>query len=355
MPYREGKRWRGCVMHAGRRYQKLFQSKKEALAWEYEKRKEMMSGTEKKETVITLFELCDRYLDYAERFHKRTYSQKRLVCRKIIAEWEPDREADSITPAMVLEYLDRQARERTICASNMDRKELMALWRWGAEFCGLKHNPIAMVKPRAYERIPQYTPPQEDVLKVLAVATREEGVFLDAYLQTGARKSEIFRWTWIEDVNFERREVRLGTRKTKDGSMEYEWIPMSDSLFKSLMWWWQNRPVKDSPYVFCRIGATDRGEPFTVRRNFLKRLCLRAGVKAFGYHALRRYVASVLADTHKVSAKTIQRILRHKNVSTTERYIQNINKDLQAIINLLSRENKTDLPLDLPQSKRDDV
>ena len=37
-----------------------------------------------------------------------------------------------------------------------------------------------------------------------------------------------------------------------------------------------------------------------------------------------------------VSAKAIQRILRHKNVTTTERYIQNINNDLKATINLLS-------------------
>jgi hypothetical protein len=37
-----------------------------------------------------------------------------------------------------------------------------------------------------------------------------------------------------------------------------------------------------------------------------------------------------------VSAKAIQRILRHKNATTTERYIQNINNDLKATINLLS-------------------
>ncbi len=47
-------------------------------------------------------------------------------------------------------------------------------------------------------------------------------------------------------------------------------------------------------------------------------------------------MASILADTHKISAKAIQRILRHKNLSITERYIQNINNDLKATINLLS-------------------
>lgn len=50
------------------------------------------------------------------------------------------------------------------------------------------------------------------------------------------------------------------------------------------------------------------------------------------------YVASVLADTYKVSAKQIQRILRHKNLSTTERYIQNINDDLKSTLDLLSQK-----------------
>jgi hypothetical protein len=59
----------------------------------------------------------------------------------------------------------------------------------------------------------------------------------------------------------------------------------------------------------------------------------------FGLNALRRYAASVLADTNKVSAKTIQRILRHKNLSTAERYIQNLNKDLRETMNLLSVGN----------------
>ena len=41
---------------------------------------------------------------------------------------------------------------------------------------------------------------------------------------------------------------------------------------------------------------------------------------------------------HKVSAKRIQRILRHKNLSITERYIQNINDDLKSTLELLSQE-----------------
>jgi len=189
-----------------------------------------------------------------------------------------------------------------------------------------------------HNRSPQYTPPTEDVLRLLAVVTRQERVFLDCYLHTGARRSEIFRWTWADDINFEKRQVRLGSRKTRDGSMEYVWLPMNTDLYESLWWWWwNNRKFKSSPYVFVDDHRGPHyGQPYKTRNHFMGGLCKRAGIRPFGYHALRRYVASVLADTHKVSAKRIQLILRHKNLSTTERYIQNINEDLKGTLELLS-------------------
>jgi integrase len=211
-------------------------------------------------------------------------------------------------------------------------------------------NPVVRIKKRPHDRGAQYVPPTEDILKVLAVATREEKVLLDCYLLTGARRSEIFRWTWHEDINFERRHYRLGTRKTRDGSMEYEWFDMNDELYESLWWLWQNRTFKDSPYVWVdNHQGPNYGRPYKVRRRFLASLCERAGVRLFGFHALRRYVASILADTHKVSAKTIQRVLRHKNLATTERYIRALNRDLKDTLNLLSERK---IHQGIPQKKK---
>jgi integrase len=119
--------------------------------------------------------------------------------------------------------------------------------------------------------------------------------------------------------------------------MKYDYFPMSDALYESLWWWWSNRAVKDSPYVFPNDRPGPHyGKPHVDHRKFLQRLCMRAGVRPFGYHAMRRYVASVLADTHKISAMTIQRILRHKKLATTERYIQKINNDLKSTLDLLN-------------------
>ena len=79
---------------------------------------------------------------------------------------------------------------------------------------------------------------------------------------------------------------------------------------------------------------------------FMKGLCKRAGVKPLGFHALRRYCASVLADTHKVSSKVIQGVLRHKHLATAERYVQRINTDLTSVMALLGDKG---LPSGLPK------
>jgi len=322
-------------------YRADFETRREAATWEIEKRKEL--ETERARTPepigMDLVSFCNNYLDYARlRFVKNTYDNKKRLCNRLL-EYLGNMPAADVTPEMIHSYLMDCAAKISTGRFNEDYKHIRALWQWGVDILGFDGNPAAKIRRLPHNRAPQYTPSTSDLLKVLAACTREDRIFLSCYLNTAARRSEIFRWTWNEDVNFEKREVRLGTRKTRDGSMSYEWLPMSDALHEDLWSWWQNRPVKDSPYVFVSTSNRHYGQPYQWRRRFMKGLCKRAGVKEFGFHALRRYVASVLADTHKISAKTIQRILRHKAVSTTERYIQNINHDLSGVLNLLGKKS----------------
>jgi integrase len=345
MPTRDKSRkcWRGQVRWQGKMYRRDFAKRKNAVEWEAKKREELQ-GEEKArtQTDMALVRFCNDYLDHARlRFTEKTLKEKRRICYRFL-EHVGNLPVREVTPLQVHQYLQIQAETRSANASNVDRKNLMALWSWGQKVYGLPVNPVAALEKLPHDRVVQYTPPTEDVLKLLAAATREERVLLQAYLQTGARRGEVFRWRWHEDVNFDQRQVRLATRKTGDGSTEYSWLPMSDILYEELWWWWRNRRLKESPYVFPSTGRGYRnryGEPHKERRWFLKTLCKRAGVQYFGYHALRRYVASVLADTHKVSSKTIQRILRHKKLSTTEKYIHKINQDLKATLDLMGEKS----------------
>ena len=55
----------------------------------------------------------------------------------------------------------------------------------------------------------------------------------------------------------------------------------------------------------------------------MRRLCDEAKVKRFGLHAIRHLTASILAKAN-VPMIDIQAVLRHKKLSTTERYIGRI-------------------------------
>ena len=64
-------------------------------------------------------------------------------------------------------------------------------------------------------------------------------------------------------------------------------------------------------------------------------LCRKAGVKAFGFHAIRHHVASVVNDSGKASMKQIQILLRHKRQSTTETYLHVMGEGIRDAISIL--------------------
>ena len=355
MPYKENMKYRATVYCLGKRYTSVLATKEEAKNWEAEKKKELKKFSKTRKPGMALATLCTRYLDEAVKFSPKTYQEKESLARRIQKFFGPEYPVAYITPEMILSYLNKRASlgdrrgkknklQNTNSSFNRDRKNLMAMWNWGIGILDQLQecsNPLLKIEARPHERSTQYVPSTTDVSKMLAAATEEERVFLKCYLHTAARRSDIFRWKWAEDVSLERRMVRLGSRKNKDRSMQYDWLPMSDDLYDALAWWWTNRPVKDAAHVFVVTDPLhpNYGKPFTQRRRILKSICKRADVQPVTYHCLRRYVASLLADKYKVSAKTIQSFLRQNNLYTTEKYIYQLNSDLKRIVNLLSETN----------------
>ena len=91
----------------------------------------------------------------------------------------------------------------------------------------------------------------------MLVAKSHDRVLIGTYWHTGARKGEVLRWTWDDDINFEEKWVRLGTRKSKSREMVYEKLWLNDDLYKLLMWQWKNRHPT-SPYVFCHMNPKSK-------------------------------------------------------------------------------------------------
>ncbi|MBU2549599.1 MAG: tyrosine-type recombinase/integrase [Proteobacteria bacterium] len=332
-------RWRASVQVNGISRQRVFPddtktSKRHAVLWEEEQRTQLEEDSKAVTGSLTLIEWAEEYLDEAEkRFSHKTYDEKRRAFKRFLKVMPPETHLDQITPPQTLKYLRAQANQRSGHAANKDRKNLVAAWNWGRKYInGFPDgpNPFQVVDRFPEERSPRYIPPEEDFWKVLDVAEGQDKIMLLTYLHLAARRSEVFNLTW-SDVDFGNNRVRLWTKKREGGHHESDWLPMSSELRKALMKWWEERPIKDHTHVFLcldeyNLSREFYGRPFKWRAHFMRKLCTRAGVRPFGFHAVRHLTASILYNEGE-SLAVIQAVLRHKNPNTTARYLHSLGEE----------------------------
>jgi integrase len=318
-----------------------FQTKREAKEEESKIRKRLKEERRKTPTDTAFLTLANKYLDYAEkRFVNKTYLEKAQVLKRLMKEWGSEIDIMDITPEKCIDYLTKRADETSNNAYNKDRKNLHAFFTWTSKILRVQHNPITFIDRLPESRSPRYIPSPSDFDKVLLCSSGQDRVMLQTFYHTLGRRGEIFNLTW-EDVNFEQRWVRLWTRKRLHSDRQADYIPMNDTLYNALKWQFDNR-FKNSQYVFVNRDENSKsyGMKFTTRRKFMRGLCKRAEVKEFGFHSIRHMVASILNDTHKVSKKKIQKILRHQSQRTTEIYLHALETDLTDTMKLLEEENR---------------
>jgi len=315
---RKGKvRWLAQVRRQGIKKSRLCATRDEALQLETNWKKEIQ---EQQRQILTVLEWGTKYLDYSQaRFTERTYSEKRAALDDLVKVVGQDLPVEDLTTGMALQVLDKTCQSYSGYAANKARKNLIAAWNWGA-----KHldgwtgnvNPFARIEPYSYQKKQKQVPDMKDVQAVLDIMPDPDRTMLLAYLHTGARRDEIFRLTW-PDINFNSSKICLWTRKRKDGSWDWNLLPMTKELREALI---RHRSGSDGQgYVFSRSD----GRKYQYRRHWLAYWCAAAGVPVFSFHQIRHLTASWL-DAHNVPLTTIQSILRHKSATTTARYLHEL-------------------------------
>lgn len=342
MPYKKGQKWVAQVRVCGKRKEKIFLNKKDALMWESASRSNPKEIWPEKTNTVSLFDWSQAYLDYAKaQFANVTYEEKRSMFKRLLKEIDPGLPVFELTPGHVQTYITKQKLERSGYAANKDRKNLVAAWNWGTEYMNPnlpKLNPC-QVKKMPEDRSPRYVPPEEDFWKAYNLASGQDRVMLLTFLHLAARRGEIFRLKW-DDVDFNADRVRLWTRKRHGGGLEFDWLPMTKMLKESILWWLENTPMKDAENVFLCTEEKNfckevHGMPFKHRQHFMAKLCERAKVKPFGFHAIRHLTASTLYNMGCPIAH-IQAVLRHESATTTAKYIRSlgcegVRKSLEAL------------------------
>lgn len=319
--------WRAEFTLKGKRHHAkgFFKYKDEARQWvkdEKELQKTIHQRLFSNVNDLSLWALAQIYLQECKINHsKKTFDEKQY-CLKRFYKVVGDIDVTYVTPPMVLDFINKRALSMSNNAANKDRKNLKAFYSWLQQIFGIMYDPTAPIKKKPHTKRARRLIPISDIYKVMLVASGHDRVLIESCWHTGARIGEILRLTWADDINFEERWVRLGTRKNRTGDMVYEKLWMNDDLYKLLMWQWNNRhPV--SPYVFCHMNPKSKfyGQPYKARRKLIKNLCKNAKVEAFRYHDIRHTVAKYLNDLQKVHLKKVQQVLRHRRQTTTEIYI----------------------------------
>lgn len=333
MPFKHKNKWIGQVRYNYRRIRKTFPTKKEAIVWEQETQKELKF--QPKETpLICLIDWATSYLEFAkDKFASKTWKEKKAVFKRFLKVIGGDVPANDLNPGMVLSYLQKEYKTRPGYTVNCDRKNLIAAWNWGIKYMGIPSPNPCFVDRFPEVRINRYVPSEKDFWKVYDMSeSKQDEIMLLTYLHLAARRSEIFKLQW-QDIDFSESRVRLFTRKRKDGTLESDWLPLTDDLYNALL---EHKQNSLSPWVFPNLKTEI---PYDQRNKWLPRLCDKAKVKKFGLHAIRHLTASILAR-NDVAMVDIQAILRHKKLATTERYIKRLNS-LRPALKLLPFKTKS--------------
>lgn len=311
--------WVGQVRAAGQRYVESFPTKKEAKAWEATKKLELKKLQSSPTPTVSLYEFAKTYMDFVkQKYVHKTYNEKHIAFRLLLKSIEPTTPVDEVHHGIILEHLARQSINRSGNAANKDRKNLVAGWNWARKY--IPNFPTE--NPFDVERFPEVrhhrrVPTIEEFYQVVeAVDNDQDRLLLYCYLHLGARKMEIYTLQW-SDISFDEKRIRLSTRKRQHGSLEYNWLPLTDFIHRGLS---QHLSQRINKWVFPDPKTK---EPYAARNRWMNQLCKKAGVLPFGLHGIRHLSASILVS-NDVPLIDIQTILRHKSIATTERYLHRL-------------------------------
>lgn len=115
--------------------------------------------------------------------------------------------------------------------------------------------------------------------------------------------------------------------------MEFDEIPLTQDLTDALR---AHQRAHQCPWVFPNPST---GEPYVERNKWMPRLCEAAGVRPFGLHGIRYLTASLLVAAG-VPLVDVQAILRHKKLTTTARYVHQL-QPLRRSISILEGRGTT--------------
>lgn len=282
---------------------------------------------------MTLNELWSKYLPWAQQ-NKKTWRDDAYHYQKHLKPEFGEKRLDDITPfhieAFIIKMKKGVSKRNTPYSAATIKHQLLLLTRlyslsekWG-DYSG--DNPCRKVKkPKLNNQVTEFLSEQEieRLLQVLDSWHNKMTVaFILFMLHTGLRRGELFKLQW-KDINFDNKAMTLRDPKGKIDQT----LPLSDKAVEIL----KNVPTEfETSWIFY-------GKDGQQRKDFKGpwlRVKSAAGLpESFRLHGLRHHYASSLVS-NGVDLFTVQKLLCHKDASTTQRYAHLADKALRDAVNL---------------------
>lgn len=222
---------------------------------------------------------------------------------------------------------------------------------------------IIIENPAADLRLPEIQPTERRVLTVEEMEIFIKEIFSERLrvamllsLFTGARMGEVLALEW-GDLNAKKRAIRINkdlervqlfddpsgkktelilqeTPKSKTSNRE---TPIYENIWQLLMFHQQVQLHEGQPNPQNLIFPSKRGT-YTDPRTYQKRVqavCKRCELQGVNVHALRHTFATRLMEQN-VPIRTIQNLLGHSSIATTERYSHVLDDEKQKAIRRMS-------------------
>lgn len=192
----------------------------------------------------------------------------------------------------------------------------------------LKNNPATAIKP------PKYDNPQPRVLSKMEYRALRDSArndprmeaIIELLLQTGIRIGELSRLK-LDDVDFEKREIKIEAYQSQPPRT----VPLNQAAQQATRRYLDKRVTSKNKHLFL----TKTGRPYLVRniRSAINRCFKLAGIKNVKVGDLRHtFIVHQLQAG--VPLTTLSKIVGHKRLSTTEKYLMFLEKEPQKRVDL---------------------
>lgn len=233
-----------------------------------------------------------------------------------LIEASNDSEIDKINPEMI-EKFKAGLQQKGYTAKSISRKinAIKSFFRFAKNNNWIKSDPATTVSHPKYEVKPPRILSRMEY-RALRDACREDArmaAIVEMLLQTGMRIGELARLI-LDDINLKKAVVQIKAYQSQADRQ----VPLNEPVKKVLKQYLEARPQAENQTLFL----TKTGKSFLIRniRSAINRYFRLAGIKNARVNDLRStFVVQQLQSG--VPLTTISKIVGHKRISTTEKYL----------------------------------